>query len=62
MPMTRYTAIIALVFATERTCKNKYDLWDVHIPVEVRGPKAAVPEALSRLKKFEELWAIPIDL
>jgi len=55
--MKRFTAIVALVFATERTGSDKYDLWDIQIPVEADGAKSALFQAISRLKKFEE-WRV----
>jgi hypothetical protein len=53
----RFTAIVALVFATHRTGENKYDLWDIQIPVEADGPEPALSKTLARLKKFEE-WKV----
>src|SRR5262249_55702550 len=55
--MKRFTAIAALVFATERTSGDKYNLWDIHIPVEADGPKSALLDAPSRLKKFDA-WKV----
>jgi len=61
--MTRFTAIVALVFATERTSANKYDLWDIQIPIEADGPKSALFEAISRVRNSRngEFWVILID-
>jgi len=55
--MTRFTVILAFVFATERVTEDKYDVWDIHIPIEADGPLKAFLNAISRSKKFEE-WKV----
>jgi hypothetical protein len=51
----RYDVIVALVFATERTDEDRYDVWDIQTPVEADSPKKALLDAII-LSKGSEDW------
>jgi hypothetical protein len=53
----RFDVIVALVFATERTDEDKYDVWDIQIPVEADSPKKALLDAMFLSKSFED-WKV----
>jgi hypothetical protein len=53
----RYDVIVALVFATERAGEDKYDVWDIQIPVDADSPKKALLHAISLSKSFED-WRV----
>ena len=50
----RYDVVVALVFATERTDENRYDVWDIHTPIEADGPKKALLDAIALTKSVED--------
>jgi hypothetical protein len=50
----RYDVVVALVFETERTDENRYDVWDIHTPVEADGPKKALLDAIALTKSVED--------
>jgi hypothetical protein len=50
----RYDAIVSLVFATERTDEDRYDIWEIHTPFEADRPKTALLDAITLSKSFED--------
>ena len=55
----RYSVTIGLVFATERTSEDRFDVWDIHTPVEADGPIQAVRVAMALSKNFSgRHWAV----
>ena len=54
----RYDVIVALVFATERTDEDRYDVWDIQTPVEADSPKKALLDAVALSKGFEDWKAL----
>jgi hypothetical protein len=53
----RYDVIVALVFATERTDENRYDVWEIQTPVEADSPQTALLDAVVLSKRFED-WKV----
>jgi len=51
----KYIVVIALIFDSGSADENKYDVFEVQIPVEVDGPKKAVLAAIDFSKK-QENW------
>ena len=50
----RYDVIVSLVFATGRPDEDRYDVWEVQTPLDADGPKAALLDAISLSKSFED--------
>ena len=48
----KFTVIVGLVFATERAGEDRFDVWDIHTPVEADSPRKAL---LSGNSPFEKL-------
>ena len=53
----RYSVTIGLVFATERASEDRFDVWDIHTPVDADGPIQAVQAAIALSKSFPD-WQV----
>ena len=50
----RYDVIVSLVFATERTEEDRYDVWEVRTTLDADGPKAALLNAIPLSRNCED--------
>jgi hypothetical protein len=51
----RYDVIVGLVFETGRPDEDKYDVYDIHTPMEADSPSKALLSAIA-LAKTVEYW------